>query len=271
MVLEAAAGQALLALRQQRMATEAVAAQRRAETTELRGTLLSAAGDDLRTPLTSIRAAVSHLCEPGPRLSEQDTNVQLAIAKKSTDRLTRVVDDLLDCSRLASGALEPRMTAVRYHEVVARALSTLDVNEPISLDVDERLPSVRADASLLARVVASVVDNAVRHGTLVPRRPVDVDGDGVVTPDEPFMAIRASSYTGRVELRIVDHGPGLPKGTAESIFAHRPGDQNGTPRAGLGLSVVKGFTESMGGTIRAEDTPGGGLTVVISLPAHRES
>jgi two-component system sensor histidine kinase KdpD len=100
---------------------------------------------------------------------------------------------------------------------------------------------------------------------------VDVDGDGVVTPDEPFMAIRASSYTGRVELRIVDHGPGLPKGTAESIFAHRPGDQNGTPRAGLGLSVVKGFTESMGGTIRAEDTPGGGLTVVISLPAHRES
>jgi two-component system sensor histidine kinase KdpD len=99
---------------------------------------------------------------------------------------------------------------------------------------------------------------------------VDVDGDGEVTPDEPFMAIRASSYTDRVELRIVDHGPGLPKGTADSIFAQRPGDQNDGPRVGFGLSVAKGFTEAMGGTIRAEDTPGGGLTVVISLPGDRE-
>jgi two-component system sensor histidine kinase KdpD len=260
-VLEAAAGQALLALRQQRMATEAIDAQRRAERTELRGTLLSAAGDDLRTPLASVRAALDNL---GDRTASED----LAIAKGAADRLARVVDDMQDCSQLANGTWSPRMSPVRYQEIMARVLSTVDVDEPISVDVSEELPPVHADADLLARVVTSVVDNAVQHGTLVPRRPVDVDGDGVVTADEPIMAVRASSYTGRVELRIVDHGPGLPKGAAESFFVQQPGGRDGHPEMGLELSMAKGFTEVMGGTIRAEDTPGGGLTVVISLPAY---
>lgn len=270
-VLEAAAGQALLALRQQRMATQTVDAQRRAETTELRTALLSAVGHDLRTPLTSIKAAVGSLRAPDLRLSEEDTAELLATAEESTDRLAALVDNLLDSSRLATGAVEPVMKPVGYDEAVARALSGLDGRNGIAVDVDERLPAVRADIGLLERVVANVADNALRHGRLVPRRDVDVDGDGRVSEDEPAVAIRASAYFDQVELRVVDHGRGLPKGAAESVFApfQRLGDRDTTPGIGLGLSVAKGFVEAMGGTIRAEDTPGGGLTVVISLPADR--
>jgi two-component system, OmpR family, sensor histidine kinase KdpD len=96
-----------------------------------------------------------------------------------------------------------------------------------------------------------------------------VDGDGLISPDEPAIAVRASAYGDHVELRIVDHGKGLPKRAADPVFTpfQRLGDQDATPGVGLGLSVAKGFIDAMGGTIRAEDTPGGGLTMVMSLPA----
>ncbi len=267
-VLEAAAGQALLALRQQRMAAQAAKAQRRAETTELRTALLSAVGHDLRTPLTSIKAAIGSLRAPDLRLSEEDTSELLATVEESADRLAGLIDNLLDSSRLATGAVEPNLKPVGYYEVVARALSGLDGRQRVAVDVDERLPLVRADVGLLERVVANVVDNALRHGTLVPRRHVDVDGDGRVSLDEPAVAVRASAYGDQVELWVVDHGRGLPKGASAAVFApfQRLGDRDATPGVGLGLSVAKGFTEAMGGTIRAEDTPGGGLTIVISLP-----
>jgi two-component system sensor histidine kinase KdpD len=211
--------------------------------------LLSAVGHDLRTPLTSIKAAVGSLRAPDLQLSEEDTGELLATVEESADRLTGLVDNLLDSSRLATGAVQPNMKAVGYYEVVARALSGLDGRNGITVDVDERLPAVLADVGLLERVVANVVDNALRHG-------------------QSHVAVRASAYAGYVELRVVDRGRGLPKGTSESVFApfQRLGDRDATPGVGLGLSVAKGFTEAMGGTIRAEDTPGGGLTVVISLP-----
>jgi two-component system sensor histidine kinase KdpD len=188
--------------------------------------------------------------------------------EESADRLAGLVDNLLDSSRLATGAVEPNLKPVGYYEVVARAMSGLDGRNGVSVDVDERLPLVRADVGLLERVVANVVDNALRHGTLVARRHADVDGDGRVSVDEPAVAVRASAYGDEVELWVVDHGRGLPKGAAKAVFApfQRLGDRDATPGVGLGLSVAKGFTEAMGGTIRAEDTPGGGLTVVISLP-----
>jgi two-component system sensor histidine kinase KdpD len=277
-VLEAAAGQALLALRQQRMAAQATKAQRRAETTELRTALLSAVGHDLRTPLTSIKAAVGSLRAPDLRLSEEDTSELLETVEESADRLAGLVDNLLDSSRLATGAVEPNLKPVGYYEVVARAMSGLDARKAVAVDVDETLPLVRADVGLLERVVANVVDNALRHGTLVSavnstqrsskQRYGDVDGDGRVSVDEPAVAVRASAYGDQVELWVVDHGRGLPKGASTAVFApfQRLGDRDATPGVGLGLSVAKGFTEAMGGTIRAEDTPGGGLTVVISLP-----
>ncbi|HEY4021105.1 MAG TPA: DUF4118 domain-containing protein [Pseudonocardiaceae bacterium] len=256
-VLEAAAGQALLALRQQRMAAKAAAAQRRAETTELRTALLSAVGHDLRTPLTSIKAAISSLRDPELTLSEEDTGELLATVEESADRLAGLVDNLLDSSRLATGAVEPTMRPVGYYEAVARAMSGIDERKLVEVDVDEHLPLVLADAGLLERVIANVIDNALRYGR--DRR----------TGEGSQVAVRASSYAGQVELRVVDHGPGLPKRASETVFApfQRLGDRQATVGVGLGLSVAKGFTEAMGGTIRTEDTPSGGLTVVISLPA----
>jgi two-component system sensor histidine kinase KdpD len=257
-VLEAAAGQALLALRQQRMTTEATAVHRRAATTELPGTLLSAAENDLREPLSTIRTALGSLREQLP-------DEKLAAAQNAADLLSDVVDELLDSAHLATGVRPVRLGSVCYQDIVARVLSAARLDEPVAVDIDEALPPVHADAGLLERVVACLVDNAVRYGTLTPRRRVDVDGDGRVAENEPIMAIRASEHSDQVELRIVDHGPGLPKGAAESFFTP-PTDENNGRRLGFGLSVAKVFTATMGGTIRAEDTPGGGLTVVISLP-----
>jgi two-component system sensor histidine kinase KdpD len=249
-VLEAVAGQALLALRQQRMAAAAVDAQRRAEATELRSALLSAVGHDLRTPLTSIKAAVGSLRDRELRLSTSDTAELLATIEESADRLHALVDNLLDSSRIAAGAVTPAQRPVGYDEAVARALSSLDGAGAVAVDVAEELPPVLADPGLLERVIANVVDNALRHA----------NGAAV--------AVRASTHAGRVELRVVDVGPGLPRGAAETVFTpfQRLGDQGGSG-VGLGLSVAKGFVDAMGGTISAEDTPGGGLTMVISLPS----
>ncbi|MGW5053874.1 ATP-binding protein [Actinokineospora sp. NPDC004072] len=250
-VLEAAAGQALLALRQQRMAAETAAAQRRAATTELRTALLSAVGHDLRTPLTSIKAAIGSLRAPDIELSAADRAELMATVEESTDRLAALVANLLDSSRLAAGAVTPQLRPVGYEEVVAQALSAIDDHGRIAVDVDERLPQVLADPGLLERVIANVVDNALRHAA---------------TP----ISLRASTHGDHVELRIVDHGPGLPKQAATTVFTpfQRYGDRDPTTGIGLGLSVAKGFIDAMGGTITAEDTPGGGLTIVISLPAR---
>jgi len=250
-VLEAVAGQALLALRQQRMTAAAAEAQRRAESTELRTALLSAVGHDLRTPLTSIKAATGSLRDAALRLSAQDREELLATVEESADRLRALVDNLLDSSRLAAGVVKPLLRPVGCDEIVARALSSVDGSCDATVDVDERLPQAVADPGLAERVVANVVDNALRHAAGAP------------------VAIRASTHAGRVELRVVDHGPGLPKGTVETVFTpfHRFDDRHSSTGVGLGLSVAKGFTEAMGGTITAEDTPGGGLTIAISLPA----
>ncbi|HEY2763772.1 MAG TPA: DUF4118 domain-containing protein [Pseudonocardiaceae bacterium] len=256
-VLEAAAGQAVLALRQQRATAQALAAQRRADATELRTAVLSAVGHDLRTPLTSIKAAVASLRDPELTLSPTDNAELLATIEESTDRLTGLVENLLDSSRLATGAVRPQLRAVGYDEVVARALATVDRSDVVTVEVLERLPPVLADPGLLERVVANVVDNGLRHA-------------GGATVE-----LRGSAHAGRVELRICDHGPGLPSGAADVVFAPFQrlagrADRQAAPGIGLGLWVARGFMAAMGGTLVAEDTPGGGLTVVISLPAAEQ-
>jgi two-component system sensor histidine kinase KdpD len=249
-VLEAAAGQALVTLRQQRSAIEAAEAKRQAATTELRTALLSAVGHDLRTPLTSIKAAIGSLRAADLQLSTTDRKELEADIEESADRLAALIGNLLDSSRLATGAVQPQLRAVGYDEIVGRTLSSVDGQGRVTVEVDEHLPAVLADEGLLERVVANVTDNALRHGGGSP------------------VAIRASAYASEVELRIVDHGRGLPKKAAEQAFIpfQRLGDRDNTTGVGLGLSVAKGFTEAMGGSLRAEDTPGGGLTIVISLP-----
>lgn len=254
-LLEVVGGQALLALRSMRASAAADESRRRAEVTETRSALLSAVGHDLRTPLTSIKAAAGSLSDPTLDLPQSDRHELTTMIEQSADRLTALVDNLLDSSRLAAGAVEPLLRPVGYDEVAVRAMQGLDGSGRVKIDIDESLPDVVADAGLLERVVANIIDNALRYG----------DGAPVV--------LRASAYADRVELRIVDSGPGVPRLSREALFAPfqrlggaRPSDRDGATGVGLGLSVARGFTEAMGGTLTAEDTPGGGLTVVISLP-----
>ncbi|MHA6783587.1 DUF4118 domain-containing protein [Pseudonocardia saturnea] len=249
-LLETVGGQALLALRSQRDAADAAAARRRAEATELRSALLSAVGHDLRTPLTSIKAAAGSLRDERLRLSAADRADLAATVEESADRLTALVDNLLDSSRLAAGAVTPLLAPIGYDEVVVRALAGIEGSARVTVEVEETLPDVVADVGLLERVVANLIDNALRHGR----------GAAV--------AVRGSAYADRVELRVVDRGPGRAR---EDLFAafQRRGDRHSTGGVGLGLSVARGFTEAMGGSLAAEDTPGGGLTLVVALPAAR--
>ena len=245
-------GQALLALRNRRMAVEAVESARRADAAGLRTALLSAVGHDLRTPLTAIKAAAGTLRDPTLRVSTADREELLAVVEDSADRLSGLVDNLLDSSRLATGAVTPLLGPVGFAEIVSLALGGLDgpVARTLTVDVPETLPDVLADAGLAERVVANLLDNAVRHAGAA----------GV--------AVRASAYAERVELRVVDDGPGVPPRARDKLFTpfQRLGDRDTSTGVGLGLHVARGFTEAMGGTLTPEDTPGGGLTMVLSLP-----
>nr|WP_236751017.1 DUF4118 domain-containing protein [Actinoalloteichus hymeniacidonis] len=258
LVLEAAAGQALLALRQQRMVVETQDAQRRADATGLRTALLASLGHDLRTPLTTAKTALASLRDPTLRLSDVDTAELLASVDEATDRLTGLVANLLDSSRLATGAVTPLIEPVGLDEVVYTALSGMEGRESVRVEIDERSPSVSADTGLLERVVANVIDNALRYGRTEP---------------ESVVYVRASVHGAQAELRVVDSGPGVPSGAAEDVFApfQRLGDREPRTGLGLGLSVARGFMTAMHGTIRAEDTPGGGLTVVLALPVAGEA
>jgi two-component system, OmpR family, sensor histidine kinase KdpD len=245
-------GQALLALRNRRMAAEAFDAQRRADAAGLRTALLSAVGHDLRTPLTAIKAAASSLRDPTLRVSDDDRAELLATVEESSDRLATLVDNLLDSSRLATGAVTPHRRAVGFGEITAMALAGLPAgSERVRVEVPDDLPEVLADPGLAERVVANLVDNALRYG-----------GPSPVT-------LRASAHAGRVELRVVDTGPGLSRERTERLFVpfQRLHDHSTDTGIGLGLHVARGFAEAMGGTLGTEDTPGGGLTMVLTLPA----
>ncbi len=251
-LFSAVSGQALLALRNRRMAAQATDAQRRADAAGLRTALLSAVGHDLRTPLTAIKAAAGSLRDPVLRMPAEDRQELLATVEESADRLTGLVDNLLDSSRLATGAVTTVTAPVGFDEVVAAALAGIHpATDRVVVEVAEDLPHVLADAGLAERVVANLVDNALRHG-------------GGTT-----VAVRASAYADRVELRVVDTGPGVPRQQRDLLFTpfQRLGDRRAATGVGLGLHVARGFTEAMGGTLEAEDTPGGGLTTVLSLPA----
>jgi two-component system sensor histidine kinase KdpD len=254
-LLEAVAGPTLLALRNRQVAAEAADARRRADASRLRTALLSAVGHDLRSPLASIKAAAQGLRDPELHLPEADRIELAATVEESADRLTGLVANLLDSSRLATGAVAPDLRPVGYDEVVAQALRNLepgglDGAARVAVEVDERLPEVLADPGLLERVVANLVDNALHHGAGAP------------------VAVRASAHAEHVELRVVDSGPGVSRAGADRLFvAFQHLDDRDHGGLGLGLSVARGFTEAMGGTLTAEDTPAGGLTLVVSLPA----
>ena len=252
-VLSAFAAHVAVAYREQQLAEAARAAEPLAESDRQRTALLNAVSHDLRTPIAAAKAAVSSLRTAEVPWSAGQRDELLATAEDALDRLTGLVTNLLDLSRLQVGALPVVPVAVGLDDVVARALDTVDPDVKVDLDVPADLPEVRADAGLLERVIANVVQNALRY-----------------TPSGCVVRVAGSSHQGRVELRVIDRGPGFASGSTETMFRpfqradDAPADGAGV---GLGLAIARGFTEAMGGAITAEPTPGGGATIVISLTA----
>ncbi|WP_290367632.1 sensor histidine kinase [Rhodococcus spelaei] len=255
-VLAAVANQAVGLIRQAQLAEEASTAQALAEADRLRRSLLSAVSHDLRTPLAAVKAAVSSLRSDDVEFSPEDTAELLATVEESADQLTNLVGNLLDSSRLAAGVVRPTLRPVYLEEVVHRALVGVGVGTPVlgnagreRVQVDVGGHAVAADSGLLERVIANLVDNALRYA-----------------PDSP-VRIAAAEVGDRVLITVADTGPGVARGAEDQIFDsfQRLGDRDNSTGVGLGLSVVRGFVEAMGGTVSATDTPGGGLTMVVDL------
>ncbi|MFC6597851.1 ATP-binding protein [Kitasatospora paranensis] len=254
-LLGAFAAQAAVVLERRRLAGEAAAARREAEGNRIRTALLAAVSHDLRTPLAGIKAAVTSLRAEDVEWDEADEAELLAGIEDGADRLDHLINNLLDMSRLQTGTVTPLLRDTDLDEVVPYALGGVPL-DAVTVDVAESLPMVRADAGLLERSLANLVENAVKY------RPA---GTQVLVKAD---AVRPARGPGRVELRIVDRGPGVPEHARERIFApfQRYGDAPRGAGVGLGLAVARGFVEAMGGTVTAEDTPGGGLTMVVALP-----
>ena len=252
-VLRSFAAQVQVAVERRRLRADVAAAAGLAEANELRTALLAAVSHDLRTPLASIKASVTSLLQRDMDWTPEATREFLETIDEESDRLNALVGNLLDMSRLQTGAVQLVMREVGLEEVVPRALAGLPERPvPVVLDLPETLPRVKADAGLLERAVANIVDNARAWST----------------PDHA-VRVEAGAVQHRVDLRVIDHGPGIPMDQRERVFQpfQRLGDNpsNGTG-VGLGLAVARGFVEAMGGELAVEDTPGGGVTMVLSLP-----
>ncbi|MET9579391.1 ATP-binding protein [Streptomyces massasporeus] len=250
-VLAAFAAQAAVVLDRRRLQEEADRARTLAEGNRIRTALLAAVSHDLRTPLAGIKAAVTSLRSEDVEWSEEDRAELLEGIEEGADRLDHLVGNLLDMSRLQTGTVTPLIREIDLDEVVPMALGGVPEGSA-GLDVPETLPMVAVDPGLLERAVANLVENAVKYSP----------------PGAPVL-VTASALADRVEVRVVDRGPGVPDEAKERIFEpfQRHGDAPRGAGVGLGLAVARGFAEAMGGTLNAEDTPGGGLTMVLTLRA----
>jgi two-component system sensor histidine kinase KdpD len=222
-----------------------------AETDQVRSALLSALSHDLRRPLASAVAAIGGLRGAG-KLSAADRAELLATADESLATLSTLVTDLLDVSRVQAGVLAVSTTSVDAGGSILAALDELSLGPAdVELALDPALPPLEADPVLLQRVLVNLLANAFRH-----------------SPDGERVLVSTSRLGTRAEIRIVDRGVGVPRERQGTMFQpfQRFGDTDNSTGLGLGLALSRGFTEGMGGTLSPEDTPGGGLTMVVALP-----
>lgn len=254
-VASAVAAQTEVVLERDRLREDARAARREHERTAIRTTLLAAVSHDLRTPLAGIKAAVSSLRDPGTVLDPHAQTELLESVESGADRLQVLIDNLLDLSRLDSGVITPVLGPVAVEDIIARALAGV-LADSVQVSVPAGLPLVHGDAGLLERCLGNVVENAVRYART--KAPVTVSADAIATsPAGPVVVVR-----------VIDHGPGVPDALKKEIFRafQRSDDAPRGRGLGLGLAVARGFAEANGATLEAEDTPGSGLTMVLTLP-----
>src|SRR5215469_8743157 len=259
-LLDGLTAQVAAALDRDRLRTQAAQAEALAEGNRMRTALLAAVSHDLRTPLASIKASVSTLRQTDVQWTEADEAALLATIEQGADRLDALIGNLLDMSRLSTGSLQPFLRPTAIDEVAPVALRGLDGGASLRLLVPDGLPLVHTDPGLLERVLANLFANALAY-----------------SPPDQSPELRASQSASGVLLEIVDHGRGVPDALKQRMFEpfQRLDARGGGPMAGtgvgLGLAVVKGFLDTMGGSVEAADTPGGGLTMRVSLPAAATS
>jgi two-component system sensor histidine kinase KdpD len=252
--LEAFASQTALAIERARLAEEAERAQVRAETERLRNSLLSSVSHDLRTPLASITGAASTLLESEGRLDAGTRRDLLEALHEEADRLNRLVQNLLEMTRLQSGALQLRTEWHSIEEVVGAALGRFGkalARRAVTVRVPADLPLVPMDDVLIEQVLINLVDNAIKY-----------------TPPESPIEVSAEDTGPAVLIEFADRGPGLPPGEERHIFEkfHRAEVTPPVRGAGLGLAICRGIVQAHGGRIWAENRPGGGVTVRFTLP-----
>jgi two-component system sensor histidine kinase KdpD len=251
-LMEAFAAQAAVALTQERLAEQAAVAGPLAEVDRMRTALLSAVSHDLRTPLASAKAAANGLRGKEVVFSDADRDELLATIEESLDHLTRLVENLLDMSRLQAGALATSPQPMSMTETIATALAELGTEgRDITVHVPDDLPEVYADPVLVERILVNTARNAVRYSP--PRVP-------------PLISV--SAHAGAVETRIIDRGPGIPSAQWQTVFLpfQRLGDTDNATGVGLGLALSRGLAEAMGGTLTPDVSAGGGLTITLRLP-----
>ncbi|MEO5902079.1 MAG: DUF4118 domain-containing protein [Ilumatobacteraceae bacterium] len=250
-VLHAIVDQLIVAVENQRLARDAADVAALAETDAVRTAMLRAVSHDLRTPLASIKAMVSGLRDTTVRWTPAQTADALETVEDETDRLNTLVGNLLDASRLQIGALAVSMSATSVPDTIATCLHALGASaSAVEVEPLDELPLVMADSVLLERSLANVISNALRH-----------------SPRDRHVRLEASSSPDAVHLRIIDHGPGIPRSDRARVLMpfQRLGDQQTTDGVGLGLSIAQGFINAMGAALTLDDTPDGGLTVTITM------
>lgn len=252
-ILGAFLSQIEAALDRRELSREAESMRPVAEADRLRTALLAAVGHDLRRPLAAATAAITSLRSTELTLSAADQDELLDAAEQSLDSLAGLVTKLLDASRLQAGVLGVSLASVSVDDVVGGALDELGLAPgDVRLELERGIRPVIADAVLLQRAVVNLLANALRF-----------------SPADAAPVVATSEFGDRVQLRVIDSGPGIPAERRDDVFVafQRLGDTDNTTGVGLGLALSKGFIEAMGGTLEAEDTPGGGLTMVADLPA----
>jgi two-component system sensor histidine kinase KdpD len=251
--LETFAAQTALALERARLAEDAQAAQVRIETERLRNSLLSSVSHDLRTPLAAITGAVTTILDDGARLTAATRQELLESVREEADRLNRLVQNLLEMTRLESGALQLRREWHPLEEVIGAALGRLGKRlsgRRITTRVPPDLPLVPIDDVLIEQVLMNLLDNALKY-----------------TPAGSPIEIIATAGERNVTVEVADRGPGLPPGEENKVFDKfyraAPTETRG---AGLGLAICRGIVQAHGGRIWAQNLPGGGVAFLFTLP-----
>lgn len=245
-------------LERQQLAASRRDVLRLAESNTMRTSILRAVSHDLRTPLAGIKLAVGGLLQHGVKYTPAEEQELLETIDASADRLDLLVGNLLDMSRISADSVNPLLRPVRWFEVIPAALHGTPSGR-VRVELPANMPEIDADPGMLERVIANIVENAVKYAP---------ESDIVLVGAVGGLSSATVGGQPASELRIIDHGQGVPAERVVEMFRpfQRLDDIPQTTGVGLGLAVAKGFTEAMGGTLTAEQTPGGGLTMVIRLP-----